>query len=84
MKEAVAKRVGGDVSLNYRDNWLVFPWDFETLYLATDEDGEVWAYIEEPVLGEDMFASDEYADHVHNLNRQVPGWQHTLVKFNIK
>lgn len=87
MKQANAVRVGNQVSLNYNDLWLSFDWDLDTdsVYLATDADGEVWAYSTEPLAntkGHYINSGIEEIVLKHIPNMLV--WKESVVQYTIK
>lgn len=87
MKQANAVRVGREVSLNYRGLWLAFDWDWDadSVYLATDSDGEVWAYSTEPRPDDKGFyINSGIEEHTHSYKREITEWEDSLVEYEIK
>lgn len=54
-----------------------------TNYLATDSDGEVWAFSKNPeVEGKNWVLSGVYeAEHVANVDLEGEDWKNTLVEY---
>lgn len=85
MKQANAVRVGDEVSLTYKGLWLSFTWSPSELYIATDEDGEVWAYFAEPEPDVSEFSTCYGCNKVvYVYNTETSGWEDSVVQYTIK
>lgn len=86
MKQANAVRVGDEVSLTYRGQWLSFTWLWlaNKLYIAQDEDGELWAYTTEPTMDSEGFSTDDGAEHITGFTNVSLIWQNSVVQYTIK
>jgi hypothetical protein len=87
----VATRTSDDiVTLEYRGLTIQFRWYSEYLFVATDKNGDIWAYSREPDILEftctwdpnDIFSSTEVP--IHYLYEEVEGWEESLVEYEIK
>lgn len=86
----VATRTSDDiVTLEYRGLTIQFPWNSEELFVATDKDGEIWAYTREPrsypaLQGWDTCSISSIEDPVYYLYEEVESWEESLVEYEIK
>ena len=100
IRQETAVRVGNKVSLTYRGLWLSFDWYADSLFIAVDNNGDVWAYTEEPTTTDELelvtgveqildvwdSASnfEGYDECIHYYNMAIVDWKHSLVEFTIK
>lgn len=76
------------VIAKYRGLCLKFQWYCETLWLATDHNGDVWAYKEKPSLigSNDWWecnSETSYEEPVHYFYTDVSDWADSLVEYKL-
>jgi hypothetical protein len=84
-----ATRKGESVSLTYRGVNLTLIWPCDTMWLATDKNGDVWAYEAKPVhsnilgSGWDCAVETSYETPVYYFYAEVSDWADSLEKINL-
>lgn len=83
-------RVGRDKLLvRYRGVGIQFTWHCDKLWLATDANGDVWAYNRIPVHSEiagsgwDCNSNISHEEPVHYFYTDVSDWADSLVEYKV-
>jgi hypothetical protein len=77
------------MKVNYRGQLINFEWNCDNLWIATDKNGDVWAYSDKPVRsnisgsGWDCDNEGSYETPVYYFYAEVSDWADSLEKINL-